>query len=186
MAAAFDASPSQPPRDGPGAAGAAGASAGAARWWNGRTLRERQLIAGAVAVVVLFLVWLVFVQPALRTLRDAPTELDRLDQQLQQIQITAAEAQALRGVAPVSSERATAALRAATERLGPGARLAMQGDRATLTLANVDTEALRAWLGEVRSGARARPIEAQLSNSSGGYGGTVTLAVGGGSAGGTP
>ena len=184
MAVALDASPSQPPRDGPRTAGAAG---GAARWWSERTLRERQLTAGAIAVVVLFLIWLVFVQPALRTLRDAPTELDRLDQQLQQIQLAAAEAQALRGVTPVSAERATAALRAATERLGSGARLSMQGDRATVTLANVDTETLRAWLGEVRSGARARPIEAQLAKSGNGYGGTITLAIGGSAgAGGTP
>ena len=145
-------------------------------------------MVAAIAVLVLFTGWLVFVQPALRTLREAPLELDRLDQQLQQVQLAAAEAQALRSTVPVSTEQATVALRAATDRLGPGARVAMQGDRATVTLANADTEALRAWLGEVRSGARARPIEAQLVKSGGGYGGTVTLAVGasGGTTGGAP
>lgn len=175
MAALLDAPPAAPGRDAPPATGAA---AQAGKWWEQRTLRERQSIAAAVAVVVLFAVWLVLVAPALRTLREAPVELDRLDQQLQQLQIAAAEAQALRGVAPVSTEQAVAALRSATERLGPGARVSIQGDRATVTLANVDTEALRAWLGEVRSGARARPIEAQLVKSGNGYGGTVTLAVG--------
>ena len=174
MAATLDTTPGLPPRDGR----TADASARAGHWWTQRTLRERQMVAGAVAIVVLFVLWLVLVQPALRTLQEAPLELDRLDQQLQQMQLAAAEAQLLRGTVPVSTEQATAALRAATDRLGSGARVAMQGDRATVTLANVDTEALRAWLGEVRSGARARPIEAQLVKAAGGYGGTVTLAVG--------
>jgi general secretion pathway protein M len=183
MAATLDVSPSQPPRD---EAGSAQPGARAGQWWAQRTLRERQLVVAAVAAVVLFTIWLVLVQPALRTLREAPLELDRLDQQLQQMQLAAAEAQALRGTAPVSTEQATAALRAATERLGSGARVAIQGDRATVTLVNVDTEALRAWLGEVRSGARARPIEAQLVKSASGYGGTVTLAVGGSGSAGAP
>ena len=38
----------------------------------------------------------------------------------------------------------------------------LQGDRATLTFTGVPFEALRDWLGEARSAARARPIEAQL------------------------
>lgn len=190
MAALLDAPTTQPQRSASASAAgsaATGSSARAGQWWSGRSLRERQMIAAAVAVVVLFAVWLVAIQPALRTLHDAPLELDRLDQQLQQMQGAAAEAQALRGTAPVSTEQATAALRAATDRLGSGARIAVQGDRATVTLANVDTESLRAWLGEVRSGARARPIEAQLVKSANGYGGTVTLAVGGaGGSGGAP
>ena len=55
------------------------------------------------------------------------------------------------------------ALRSATERLGAEkARLSLQGDRATLTLTGVTGEQLSSWLGEARSGARARPVEAQL------------------------
>lgn len=169
-----------PPRDTlPPAVAKAGQQAG--RLWASRTLRERQAIAvGAVALLAL-VIWLVLVQPALRTLRDAPLELDRLDAQLQQMQLAAGEAQALRGTPPVSTEQVAAALRAASERLGPGARLAIQGERATVTMTNVGTEALRAWLTEVRSGARARPLEAQLVKAANGYSGTITLVLGGGS-----
>ena len=70
-------------------------------------------------------------------------------------------------------------MKAASERLGPGARLSVQGDRATLALDGVSGAALRAWLVEVRSGARARPVEAQLSRSAKGYSGTLTRSLGG-------
>jgi len=39
---------------------------------------------------------------------------------------------------------------------------------------------LRGWLGEVRSGARVRPVETQLSRGPAGYTGTVIVALGGG------
>jgi general secretion pathway protein M len=56
----------------------------------------------------------------------------------------------------------------------------MQGERALLTLNNVGTAALRDWLAEVRAGARARPIEANLTRSAQGYTGTLVVSVGGG------
>ena len=56
----------------------------------------------------------------------------------------------------------------------------MQSDRATLTLVTgVAPEALRAWLTEARSGARARPVEAQLQRGPLGYTGTISLTLGG-------
>ena len=42
-------------------------------------------------------------------------------------------------------------------------------------------EALRAWLSEVRSGARARAVEAQLSRGAAGFSGSITLSLGGSS-----
>ncbi|HEY1393543.1 MAG TPA: type II secretion system protein GspM, partial [Methylibium sp.] len=65
----------------------------------------------------------------------------------------------------------------ATERLGQAARLAVQGDRATLTLNGVSGDALVAWLDGARHAARARPIEAQLARSGTGYSGTLVLAL---------
>jgi general secretion pathway protein M len=73
-----------------------------------------------------------------------------------------------------------AALQAATARLGTAGRLTMQGDRAVLNLNGVGTSALRDWLAEARTGARARPVEANLSRTAKGYTGTLVVAVGGG------
>ncbi|MEO8836303.1 MAG: type II secretion system protein GspM [Caldimonas sp.] len=151
----------------------------AARFWQSRAPRERQLIAGMVIAVAVLLVWLLAVQPALRTLREAPAELDRLDLQWQQMQLAALESESLRSAAPVPATQATEALRAASERLGTRAKLALQGDRATLTFTGVPFEGLSTWLGEARRAARARPVEAQLLKSAGGYSGSISLALAG-------
>jgi general secretion pathway protein M len=92
----------------------------------------------------------------------------------------ALEARELRGAAPVPANQAALALKSATDRLGDKGRIAVQNDRATLTLSGVTGEALRAWLTEARSGARARPIEAQLTRGPQGYAGTIVLTFGGG------
>ena len=147
-------------------------------WWQARTSRERQAVAVVGAVIVLFLIWSLLVQPALRTLREAPAQLDRLDAQTQQMQRIAAESTGLRGAPRVGPVQAAQALRAATDRLGDRGKLLIQGDRATLTLINATPEALRAWLNEARSGARARPVEAQLQRGPGGYSGTIAVTLG--------
>lgn len=170
----------------PGAPNAVGGEAPTLRrqagmYWRARAPREQQALLAMLAAVVLLLVWIVAVQPALRTLREAPAQLDVLDDQLQQMQLTAAEVGVLRRAAPVSPAQAATALKAATARLGDHARLSVQGDRATLTLNGLSTEDLRAWLTEARSAARARPLEGQLLRAAQGYNGTLTLSIGGGS-----
>ncbi len=147
-------------------------------FWRTRQPRERLLLAAAVAAMALFVVWSVLVQPAWSSVRAAPLQLDRLDRQLQQMQAEAGEVTALRAVPPVTSAQAATALKAATERLGDKGRLSMQGERATLTLSGVSPEALRAWLVEARSGARARPIEAQLQRAAHGYSGSIVVSLG--------
>ena len=148
-------------------------------FWRGRSLRERQALgAGAVALIVV-LIWLTLVQPAWRTVRDAPAQLDDIDRQLQQMRVTANEVTALRSVAPVSAAQAAAALKAATDRLGKNARLSLQGDRASITLTGVSSDDFYDWLTDIRSSARARPIEASLSRAAQGYTGTVVVTLGG-------
>ena len=153
----------------------------ASRFWQARAPRERQLIVAMLVAVGVLLVWLVAIQPALRTLREAPLELDRLDQQLQQMQLAANETAGLKGASPVPSEQATTALRAATAALGDKAKLVVQGDRAVLSFTATPADGLRAWLGEARSAARARPLEAQMVKAATGYSGSITVGIGGAS-----
>ncbi len=163
----------------------AGAPAGrdlraqAERFWRARTPQEQWLIGAMLFVVGAALIWWIGVQPALKTLREAPVEIDRLDRQIQQMQLAAAEAQGLRGSSQVTTQQAVAALQAATERLGPSAKLLVQGERATLTFTAVPAETLRGWLNEARSGARVRPVEAQWTKSGDGYSGNVVVLLGG-------
>jgi general secretion pathway protein M len=149
-------------------------------WWRTLPARERRLLKVAAAVLLVGALWLLAVRPALQTLRSAPAALDAAEAQLQAMQRLAAEAGELRAAPPVNPEQATAALQAATARLGEQGRLSLQGDRAVLTLNGVSTGGLRDWLAEARSGARARPVEASLMRGAQGYRGTLVLAIGGG------
>jgi len=102
--------------------------------WRALSERDRRAAGLAGAAIVLLLVWWIGVQPALRTVREAPAQLDRLDAQLQTMQRQAAEAAELRGTAPLTAAQSTAALQAATARLGARGRLVVAGERATLTV----------------------------------------------------
>jgi general secretion pathway protein M len=148
-----------------------------AQRWSAFAPRERNAIAAASVVLGLVIGWSVLVQPAWRSVRDAPALLDRLDAQLQDVQRLAAESRELRATAPVSAAQAVEALKAATARLGETGRIALRGDRAVLTLSNASAEGLQGWLVEARSAARARPVEAQLQRSPQGYSGSVTVSL---------
>jgi general secretion pathway protein M len=160
--------------------GLAGALAPVTERWRALPGRERRLLALAGTVLGAFLLWTLAIQPAWRTIASAPAELDELEQQLQGMQRLAAETVQLRATPPVNPELAAAALKAATERLGEQAKLSVQGDRAVLTLNGVATSALRDWLAEARSGARARPVEANLLRTGPGLSGTLVVVLGGG------
>ena len=149
--------------------------------WKGMAPRERVAAGVGIAVLVLFIVWMLLVAPALRTLREAPAKLDKLEVQLQQMQRLAAEAKTLRGAPEVSVAQAVEPLKMATERLGGGATINIQGDRATLTVTGVSGDALRDWLGEARTAAHARPVEVTLNRNPQGYAGTVVVTFGPGS-----
>lgn len=149
--------------------------------WSGLQERERYLVGAAVLLVSIALIWLLAVKPALEQLRQASARLNALDAQTQAMQRLAAEVRDLRAAPQVKPAQSQAALRAASDRLAPKAKLSVQGERAVLTVDGVDGDSLRAWLSEVRSGARARPVEAQLSRGANGYSGTITLTLGGAS-----
>jgi len=148
-------------------------------WWLALPARDRQLALLGATVLGLFLVWTLALAPALSTLRRAPLEMDALEEQLQTMQRLASETAQLRATPAVTPDQAQAALTAATERLGAKGKISLQADRAVLTVNGVGTEALRNWLAEARSGARARPLEANLLRSGSGYSGTLVLAIGG-------
>lgn len=152
----------------------------AAAWWRALAPRERLLVGGAAGLLVGLLVWLLLLGPALRTLREAPPKIERLESDLLRMRSLAAETAALRGSAPVGTAQAVEVLNAATERLGSGARLVVQGERASLQLSGVEGAALQAWLAEARSAARARPVEVQLTRGVRGLSGSVVVSLGAG------
>ena len=149
----------------------------AARWRSLAPREQRALLIAAAAIIVVLL-WLVALQPALRTLREAPPQIAALEAELQSMRSLAAETGSLRGAAPVSRSQAVAALEGATRLMGSNGRLSVQGDRATLTLDAADSAKLSQWLELARGAARARPVEMQLIRGPKGYSGSLVVMVG--------
>lgn len=143
--------------------------------WLAMSERERRIAGVVIALVLVVALWLLAVAPALKTVRTAPQRLEELDAQLQQMQRLAGETAQLRALPPVGSLQSQAALKAATDVLGPAGRLQLGGDRATVTFTNGTGTQLRDWLAEVRSTARVRPVEANLTRGAQGYSGTVIV-----------
>jgi len=137
-------------------------------WWRGIAPRERRLIAGAAALVVLALLWWIALAPALRTLAAAPQAHARLDAQLQQMAALQAQVRALQSQPKASRDDALRALEASVRQgLGAEARLqaAGGGEAVGIALRGVPAEALAEWLAQARSNARAVPREAHLTRS---------------------
>ena len=146
--------------------------------WSSRGPRERQMLSLLAVFLMATLMWVMAIAPALKTLASAPAQLALLNGQLAVMQNQARETNELRAIPPLQPGQASAALKAAVDRLGDKAKLVLQGDRAVITLTQVGQQALRDCLNEARSTARARPLEATLSKTPQGFSGNVVLALG--------
>jgi len=140
--------------------------------------RERQMVVVIGVAVTFLIVWLALVRPAWNTLDAAPALRDQADTQLLQMQAIGNEAKQLRALPPVPPSVAEQVLKSATDELGGKAKISMQDSRATLSVTGINGEELRKWLVQARGGARARPIEANLTRAGDGYNGTLVVAIG--------
>ena len=133
------------------------------RRWNSLLPREKTLVQVTAAVIGVALLWWLAVAPALQTLRTANTRHQALDTQLQQMKRLQAQAQQLQTQPKIGADESLRALEASVkQRLGTGGQLNVAGDRATVTLKAVPAEAIAPWLAQVRTNARALPVEARL------------------------
>jgi general secretion pathway protein M len=147
--------------------------------WLALAARERTGLTVAACFIGALMVWFIAIQPAWRTLSAAPAQLDQRDAQLQAMRRLAAEASELRNMPPVSAAQSGNALLSATERLGAKAELTLSGDGASVSLDGLSAGELQGWLTEVRTAARARVTQAQLSRDPKGYSGTIVLSLAG-------
>jgi len=149
-----------------------------AQRWAALAPRERVLVAAMGGALAFLIVWLIAVRPAWHTIETAPQLREQADLALMQMQALGNEAKQLRALPPVPQPQAEQVLKSATEQLGAKAKLAVQSEKATLTLTGASGEDIRQWLGQARGGARARPIEATLTRAGDGYNGTLVVAFG--------
>ena len=147
--------------------------------WEALAPREKMMVAGASAVVLVALVWLIAVRPALNVLRASEAQHRALDAQVQQMTTLQQQARALQSQPKLGHDEALRLLEVSLrQRLGTTARLTVNGDRATVTLTGTPADALARWLTQARVDARALPSEARLSrNTTGLWEGTLVLSL---------
>lgn len=146
--------------------------------WTGLQPRERRGVLLAAVAVGLLVLWGGLLRPALRGIPLAQAELSTLRSQNDLVQQQVAQATQLRAqsaLPALSVQQRQHALEAATTALGPSGQIAIQGDRATLTLKNASPPAVQRWLQTVQVGAQARPSTVELRHSAEGWSGQIVL-----------
>jgi general secretion pathway protein M len=133
--------------------------------WNAFAPRERSLVAAAVALTMLALLWWVGISPALAKLRAARDAAPQVQAQLQLMRAQAAEAASLKSQRILSYEESLRALETSVKSLGAGATLSVNNDRASVSVRAVSGDALAQWLAQVRANARLVPTELKLQKS---------------------
>jgi general secretion pathway protein M len=137
--------------------------------WATLEARERRMVAAAVTLVALALLWWIALAPALRTLAAAPAEHAKLDAQLQQMATLQDRAKALQSQPRLNRDDALRALETSV-RDGLGASNAQLmtagGDgAATVSLRAAPAATLAQWLGQARGNAHAVPREVHLTRA---------------------
>jgi general secretion pathway protein M len=147
--------------------------------WAALAPREQVMVAAATVLVVVALVWLIAVHPALNVLRAADRQHRELDAQLQQMTSLQQQARTLLAQPKVGHDEALRLLETSLrERIGTSARLAVNGDRATITLTGTPADVLARWLTQARVDARALPNQARLTrNATGSWEGTIVVSL---------
>lgn len=147
--------------------------------WQAQPPRQKGLVALAIGLVTVALLWWIALAPALSLWREVPQKQRALDLEMQTLQTLESQARMLRQLPQAGRDDARRALEASVQQqMGTSGRLQLAGDSATLTLTGARGEALAQWLAQARIDARTRPISAQLSrNAAGLWEGTLTLAL---------
>ena len=129
--------------------------------------KDRQRLLVLASVFLALMLWTWNLAPALKTLREVPLQLTQLDAQTQQLKAMQAQAQTLQKSPRIKSNEAASLLqKASSEVLGNGARLNIEGTRATLTLSGVSADSLAQFVALARTQSQTMPIEAHLQKFS--------------------
>jgi general secretion pathway protein M len=148
-------------------------------YWVRLAPREQALVAGAAGLVALALLWWLLLAPPLAVLGAAAAQHRVLDEQLQRMAALQSQAEALKSQPRQTQDEAVRLLEATVrQQLGLTARMAIVGDRVTVTLAGATPQALGSWLAQARTNARVLPAEARLArNPAGLWDGTLVLGL---------
>jgi general secretion pathway protein M len=152
-------------------------------WWQELATRERRLVSLAALLVGLALLWWIVLAPAIASLRNASSQLPKLETALRQMHTLKVQAQSMAAQPRLPPQEVRRLLETSMgQMLGSAAQMQFTADRATVVLKNVPPDALAQWLVQIRANARMVPIEVRLTRTAGtgvatglGWDGSVTL-----------
>ena len=147
------------------------------RYWLRASAREQVALRIAATVVLLALVWWVGLQPALKTLKNARTQAPVVRAQYEQMLQMQAQAAALHAQAqeqqPVSDPKAV--LQDSISTLEKNARVALAGERATVSFKQARPADLALWLEQLRLKAHSSVLEMHMTQAAGLWSGSVLV-----------
>ncbi len=141
-----------------------GATESLAAFWEARNPRERAILAGGAALLVLGLLYAILLGPALSGRDRLHKDLPQLRQQVAQLQALARDAAGLASStpatpAPLTKESLEADL---TRRSLKPDSVAVTGEIARLQLSNASFASLVAWLDEIQKSTLVSVVDANI------------------------
>jgi len=144
--------------------------------WKALLPRERLVLRAATSLGALALLWLVGLQPALRTRQQAQTELPRLQAQLQTMQALQQQAAQVRTMPALEPGQAQLLFIQACRTHGIADTPLRSDGPSKVDIQGVEPGALGHWLEALRTEVRMRPVRAQLRRDAQGlWSGTVQI-----------
>jgi general secretion pathway protein M len=133
-------------------------------FWEARNTRERMILAGGGAVVLLGLLYALLIDPALGGRERLNKELPQLRAQVAQLQVLAREATGLTSAAPQNPQPITKeSIEADLTRRGLKAEnVNVTGEIARLQLSGASFSALIGWLDEIQKSALVSVVEVNI------------------------
>ena len=144
-------------------------------YWLQASAREQVALRVAATLVLLALFWWVGLQPPLKALKNARTQAPVVRAQYEQMSQLQAQAAAMRTQVqqPVSDPKA--ALQDSITTLEKNARVALSGERATISFKQARPADMALWLEQVRLKAHSSVLEMHLSQAAGLWSGSVVV-----------
>jgi general secretion pathway protein M len=137
-------------------------------FWNERNKREQNMLAAAIAVVVIGLIYALLIDPAIAGRADLEKKLPAMRQQAAEVQALAKETAGLISTStvappPVSKESIESSL---TKKGLKPQSVSLSGDLAKVQLNGVSFSATADWLNEMQKTARLAVVDATVEAQS--------------------
>jgi general secretion pathway protein M len=134
-------------------------------FWSERNQRERNMLAAAMAVIVLGLIYVLLIDPALSGRKDLRTKLPAMRQQAAEVQAMAKEASALSetGATPVAAATRGSIEASLTRKGLKPQSVVMTGELAKVQLSSVPFSGIVEWLDEMQKISRLSVVDANIN-----------------------